>query len=28
MVMSLAIACWCAKEEQEGGVTTFIKWLH
>jgi hypothetical protein len=25
MVMSLAIACWCAKEEQEGGVTTFIK---
>lgn len=25
MVMSLAIACWCAREEQEGGVTTFIK---
>jgi hypothetical protein len=25
MVMSLAIACWCCKEEQEGGITTFIK---
>lgn len=24
MVMSLAIACWCAKKEQDGGVTMFL----
>jgi hypothetical protein len=24
MVMSLAIACYCAREEQDGGVTMFL----